>query len=94
MKSGYHMAKSICASTSQHGNVRESSSGANNWARNIWKLNVSNKIKHFIWWIWTNSLSTRLNCFNRKACPSPFARYVYLKMNLLCMQLGVCIKYG
>lgn len=39
-------------------------------AKNIWSHNVPNKIKHFLWRICSDSLSTQLNLFKRKIASS------------------------
>lgn len=47
-KSGYHVVKAIRDSDMSNCGGSESSMTANSLANKIWKLNVPNKIKHFV----------------------------------------------
>lgn len=54
----------------ERGGGETSSSVEGSWAMHIWRLNVLNKIKHFLWRVWTDSLLTHFNLFHQKVASS------------------------
>ena len=65
VKSGYYIMKETKEGKDNIGPSSSFKVDSKLW-KEIWKMGVPNKIKHFIWRLCTNSLATNANMFQRK----------------------------
>lgn len=70
-KSGYHVARLMGESNGVSSGAAAGSSSLDPLVMNIWRLQIPNKIKIFLWRLWTNSLPTRFNLHKRKVILTP-----------------------
>ena len=80
-KSGYHVIK---ANSKKIDRVGPSSSGQIDkriWGK-IWKLEISDKHKNFLWRLCTNSIAIKANLWKKKLYISPYVQFVGWRLKL------------
>ena len=67
VRSGYHL---LCELHNSEAASSSDTAGQKKFWNSLWKLNIPNKVKFFLWHACTNSIPTMLNLYKRKIVPS------------------------
>ena len=85
--SGYHL---LCESQDNEAASSSDTDGQRKFWKSLWKLNIPNKVKFFLWRAYTDSIPTVLNLCKRKIVPSSACNHCHVGEETVLHALWSC----
>ena len=87
---GYHL---LCESQVNEAASSSDTDGQRKFWKSLWKLNIPNTVKFFLWWAYTDSIPTMLNLCKRKMVPSSACNHCHVGEEQFFMPCGLVRLY-